>query len=156
MFSSFMSEDGEFFIEVENSQQRNGISLAEAASALITLQVPLNPPASVSSSKNGKNEKSEINDVNSKDLRKKILEGMKSHFNTTSTEEEGLNGTEQSNRRGPLRSKSKLKYPDADNDEDSAVVSETVVVVKTETPKNPTGRGRGRPSKLSKALGVPK
>jgi len=141
---------------MEVSQQHNGISLAEAASALVTLQVPSKtlPPASVSSSKNGENEKPEINEVNPKDLRKKILEGMKNHFNT-STEEEGLSATEQSNRRGPLRSKSKSKHEDTDNDQDTAAVAEAVVV-KIEAPKNPTGRGRGRPSKLSKALEAPK
>ena len=147
--SSTMTEDGEVFIEIEVSQAHNGISLAEAASALITLQVPSKTlplvAGSVSSSKNGENDKSEIDEVNTKDLRKKILEGMKSHFNT-STEEDAI-ALEQSNRRGPHRSKSKFKQQDADNKEDS-----TDVVVKIEIPKNPLGRRRGRPSKLSQAL----
>lgn len=144
--SSTMAEDSEVLIEIEVSQPHNGISLAEAANALITLQVPSKepaPPISISCPRLGDNDSKPVTaEGNIKDVRKKILEGMKSQFNTT-TEEEVV--FEQSNRRGPHRSKSKFKRQN-DIEEDPMEVT-TVNTVKTENPKNP--RGRGRPPKVS-------
>lgn len=142
--SSTMAEDSEVFIEIEVSQtHNNGISLAEAANALITLQVPSKdpaPPMSISSSRSGENDsKITITEGNPKDVRKKILEGMKSQFNTNPEEEMAF---EQANRRGPHRSKSKFKRQNFENEEDSV---ETVS--KSETPKN--SRGRGRPPRTT-------
>jgi hypothetical protein len=143
--SSTMAEDSEVFIEIEVSQpHNNGISLAEAANALITLQVPSKdsaPPTSISSIKTGENDSSKLvipEGNNPKDVRKKILEGMKSQFNTSAEEEAGC---EQSNRRGPHRSKSKFKRQNFENEEDS-----TEAPIKSETPKN--SRGRGRPPRV--------
>lgn len=143
--SSTMAEDSEVFIEIEVSQsQNNGISLAEAANALITLQVPSKDPSSlttISSTKTGDSESSKLvlaTEGNPKDVRKKILEGMKSQFNTSAEEEVVF---EQSNRRGPHRSKSKFKLQKFENEED---VTETPI--KSETPKN--SRGRGRPPRV--------
>ncbi len=107
--SSTMTEENEVFIEIEVGQPHNGISLAEAANALITLQVPAKESSQqllpVSSSENGKKEtektESPVVEVNPKDFRRKILEGMKSQFNT-STEEDTAITTELSNRRGLL------------------------------------------------------
>ena len=136
-----MTEDTDVLIEIEVSHN-NGISLAEAANALITLQVPSkDPPAPVSSSEVVVNEKIDLAETSPKDFRRKILEGMKSQFNT-STEEDV--STEMVNRRGPHRSKSKFKRINLENDEDSNEVSP-----KTEVPKTP--RGRGRPPKLTQA-----
>ncbi|KZS14880.1 Histone-lysine N-methyltransferase EHMT1 [Daphnia magna] len=142
--SSTMAEDSEVFIEIEVSQtHNNGISLAEAANALITLQVPSKdpaPPMSISSSRSGENDsKITITEGNPKDVRKKILEGMKSQFNTNPEEEMAF---EQANRRGPHRSKSKFKRQNFENEEDYV---ETVS--KSETPKN--SRGRGRPPRTT-------
>ncbi len=137
--SSTMAEESEVLIEIEVSQPQKGISLAEAANALITLQVPSKeptPPSAISCSRDN-DSKPVIAEGNPKEVRKRILEGMKSQFNTSNEEEAGL---EQSNRRGPHRSKSKFKRHE--NEEDSAEV-----VIKPETPKS--SRGRGRPPRVS-------
>ena len=135
--SSTMTEDSEVLIEIEVTQPHNGISLAEAANALITLQVPSkdssSPTAPVTSSENAENNKMEVEEVNTKDFRKKILQGMKSQFNT-STEEDVT--SEQVTRRGPHRSKSKFKRED----------ESTEGTIKVDTPK--VLRGRGRPPKI--------
>lgn len=146
--SSTMAEDSDVLVEIEVSQPHNGISLAEAANALITLQVPSKdpaPPIPLSCSKLGNNDsKTAIPDGNLKDVRKKILEGMKSQFNTTTEEEVVL---EQSNRRGPHRSKSKFKRQNYDNEEDSTDLS-----VKPESLRISRGRGRPRVSQVEKPL----
>ena len=140
--SSTMAEDSEVFIEIEVSQPHNGISFAEAANALITLQIPSKESASlpITSSKNGdcSDDGKTTTEGNPKDVRKRILEGMKSQFNTTAEEEINL---EQSNRRGPHRQKSKFKRQDNENEEDG-----NEVTVKVENPKQ--SRGRGRPPKV--------
>jgi hypothetical protein len=146
--SSTMTEENEVFIEIEVGQPHNGISLAEAANALITLQVPAKESSQhllpVSSSENGKKEtektESPIVEVNPKDFRRKILEGMKSQFNT-STEEDTATTTEPSNRRGPPRSKSKFKRGNLDEEDPAEEVS-----IKIE-PTTRIPRGRGRPPK---------
>ena len=141
--SSTMAEDSEVLIEIEVSQPQNGISLAEAANALITLQVPSKEPTPlISCSKTGDTSDSKpvVAEGNPKDVRKRILEGMKSQFNTSNEEEAGL---EQSNRRGPHRSKSKFKRQNYENEDDSLLE----VVIKQETPK--ISRGRGRPPRIS-------
>lgn len=130
--SSTMTEETEVLIEIEVTQPHNGISLAEAANALITLQVPCkdaSPSTPVTSSENSENNKME---TDPKDFRKKILQGMKSQFNT-STEEDT---SEQVTRRGPHRSKSKFKRED----------ESTEGTIKTDIPK--ASRGRGRPPKV--------
>ena len=131
--SSTMTEETEVLIEIEVTQPHNGISLAEAANALITLQVPCKDSSittPVTSSENSENNKIE---TDPKDFRKKILQGMKSQFNT-STEEDLTQ--EQVTRRGPHRSKSKFKRED----------ESTEGTIKSDTPKTP--RGRGRPPKV--------
>ena len=138
--SSTMAEDSEVFIEIEVSQPHNGISLAEAANALITLQVPSKEHTTSMPTSRSLEEiesKSLVPEGNSKDVRKKILEGMKSQFNTASTEEDV--SLEHSNRRGPHRLKSKFKRQNYENEED---ITEAITL-KSESPKN--SRGRGRP-----------
>ena len=147
--SSTMAEDSEVLIEIEVSQPQNGISLAEAANALITLQVPSKEPTPlISCSKTGDTSDSKpvVAEGNPKDVRKRILEGMKSQFNTSNEEEAGL---EQSNRRGPHRSKSKFKRQNYENEDDSLLE----VVIKQETPK--IARGRGRPPRISQVEKTP-
>ena len=146
--SSTMTEENEVFIEIEVGQPHDGISLAEAANALITLQVPSKESSQqllpVSSSENGKKEtektESPVVEVNPKDFRRKILEGMKSQFNT-STEEDTAITTELSNRRGPPRSKSKFKRGNLDEEDPAEEIS-----IKIE-PSARVPRGRGRPPK---------
>lgn len=138
--SSTMTEDAEVVIEIEVSPGRNGISLAEAANALITLQVPSKEDSTAQSPKSGEEQKMGTDDINPKDFRKKILEGMKSQFNTNL---ENDVTEELTNRRGPLRSKSKFKRHDYDNDEDDS----TDMGVKPDISKPP--RGRGRPPRLT-------
>lgn len=149
--SSTMTEldtDGSNEIQQVSQQPQNGISLAEAANALITLQVPPKDSAAatpvtipVSSSRNGGSasnsveiKREEVEEVNSKDFRKRILEGMKSQFNTN-TEDDVLLPCDPSNRRvPPHRSKSKFKRHDLEADGEEVVQEET------------NGRrGRGRP-----------
>ena len=130
--SSTMTEETEVLIEIEVTQPHNGISLAEAANALITLQVPCkdsSPSTPVTSSENSENKI----ETDPKDFRKKILQGMKSQFNTSTEEDLTL---EQVTRRGPHRSKSKFKRED----------ESTEGTIKIDTPKAP--RGRGRPPKV--------
>lgn len=136
--SSTMTEDAEVVIEIEVSPSRNGISLAEAANALITLQVPSKDNSAVHSPKVGEDQKVSADDINPKDVRKKILEGMKSQFNTNAEEDVVQ---EQTSRRGPHRSKSKFKLHEYDNDDDSVDVG-----TKPDNPKQ--SRGRGRPPRL--------
>lgn len=149
--SSTMTEldtDGSNEIQQVSQQPQNGISLAEAANALITLQVPPKDSAAsapvtipVSSSRNGGSagnsleiKREEVEEVNSKDFRKKILEGMKSQFNTN-TEDDVLLPCDPSSRRvPPHRSKSKFKPQDLD--------AEGEEVAKGESNGR---RGRGRP-----------
>ena len=147
--SSTMTEDAEVATDIQASQPQNGISLAEAANALITLQVPAKDsthPAAipVSTSKNGEspasNMKLETEDVSSKDFRKRILEGMKSQFNTNSEEQVDEGTCEPSSRRiPPPRSKSKPKKQEGDNEEEASEIPS-----KVESPSR-SSRGRGRP-----------
>lgn len=148
--SSTMTEDADVVSDIQSPQPQNGISLAEAANALITLQVPAKTsahPIPVSSSKNGETNaapdiKPQIDEVNSKDFRKRILEGMKSQFNTNAEEQDET--CEPSSRRvPPHRAKSKFKRQDGENEEGPSEAAS-----KVESP-NRSSRGRGRPPKGS-------
>lgn len=146
--SSTMTEldtDGSNEIQQVSQQPQNGISLAEAVNALITLQVPPKDSAAatpatipVSSSRNGGSASNsleikweEVEDVSSKDFRKRILEGMKSQFNTSTEDDVQLPFDPSSRRVPPHRSKSKFKRHDLEADGEEVVQEET--------------RGRGRP-----------
>lgn len=143
--SSTMTEDADVVVETEGPLPQKGISQAEAANALITLQVPTknpSPPIPVTSSRNGGHVdiKPETDEVSSKDFRKKILEGMKSQFNTSTEDEPPC---EPSSRRvPPHRTKSKFKRQDGDGEE----ATEEPPAIES-VAKSP--RGRGRPPRAS-------